>query len=745
MKKTLTYLAICLLFFVVIPVHGFGQQKRILVIFSYNSTHNIYKESVSALNHVFPIDQFKVDVEFLDSKRYPDGKLYNNITNHIKLKEEGKPRYDIVIASNDNALNFCLENQKNLFWHIPIVFWGVNDLDKAFEQDKNEWVTGIATNSSFTKTLYLIKTIHSNHKKLVVITDSTTTGLADLKTFKQAITQFPHFQYRIINSSDYTLGEFRNRLLQIPDDAIIYHLASYRVRDDYLDPKETSKLLGLKKQNIIYTSASQPFSNGVLGSRQINYYEKMHEACEIARQVLDGAPISKFNVVTNSPYQNILDYNALKAHHVNLSRIPEGVIVTNNPTNRVEFTRVQAAELILAIVLVVLMLLIVILTINSRRKGEKSKRLFAENYLNIFKENHSMMLLIDTKTQKITDSNNAAARFYGYSKNELQDLPFDNLCLLPEIDRDAFFTQSQKRNSHFEQKHRTKKGQVKDVEIHSGKVILRNQTFIYTIIHDISQRIEADKELIQAKKRAEESDRLKSAFLANMSHEIRTPMNSIIGFSSLLEDDHLPPDMRQQYVRHIHSSGDHLLNLINDIIDLSKIEANQLKVNYGECPLNQQLEEIYLLFKNQIENSNKNDLKLILKKGIENPNFIIKTDKVRLRQILLNLLSNALKFTDKGTIEFGYKYREDSVIQFFVKDTGIGIPEERQQEIFSAFQQIEEYASRNYGGTGLGLSITRSLVEKLGGHIWVMSEAGEGARFYFTHPAKHSELELQHV
>lgn len=722
-----------------------AQQKRILVVFSYNSTFPTYKESEKAISDLFPMDKYIVDIEFLDSKRYPDGQLNQNIVDRIKIKERDFKKYNVVIACNDNALNFCLENQNDLFDKIPIIFWGINNLDKAFAQNQNDWVTGIATNPSFKKTLPLIQAIHPHHRKLVVISDNTTTGMADLKTFEEIIKQFPDLNYSVINSSNYSLDQFKKRLQIIPSDEIIFHISSSRVSNNYLGLEEIRKLLNEKKGNIIYANFSRYAGYGVIGGFKTSYYQRMYDACLLARQVLDGASVKNLKVMMSAAPNAILDYNELKAHHVDFKLIPKDVIIVNKPTDHLNLSKTELIELSMIAFIIFALLFLTILIINNQRKAEKSQRMSAENYLNIFNENHSMMLLIDSQTKKITDSNKVAARFYGYSQDEFKGIPFNQLCQLPDLDIDAFFAQTLKRNSRFEQKHQNKKGEIKDVELHSGKVNLRRKTYIYTIIHDISKRIEAENELIFAKKKAEESDRLKSAFLANMSHEIRTPMNSIIGFSSLLEDKDLTDEMRRQFVGHIQTSGDHLLNLINDIIDLSKIEANQLKVNYSECYLNQLLEEIYFLFNAQIQNSAKKGLKLVLQKGINHSDFIIKTDHIRLKQILLNLLSNALKFTDKGTIEFGYKFREDSVIQFFVKDTGIGIPKERQNEIFSVFQQIEEYATRNHGGTGLGLSITRSLVEKLGGHIWVMSDQGEGARFYFTHPSSNSKLALEEI
>lgn len=441
---------------------------------------------------------------------------------------------------------------------------------------------------------------------------------------------------------------------------------------------------------------------------------------------------------------NIISYDAVihvsQELNLDVPHLRVNLLQINTPNHYLFISTKRLCNL--GIFAAIILLLITIFLYRARWKKEKSLRIFAENYMTIFNESHSMMLLIDVNTKKVTASNKAAARFYGYTQAEFEGLNFSDLCTLHELDINAFFAQSQKQNSHFEQKHKTKQGKIRDVEIHSGKMVVGKETAIYAIIHDISSRIEAEKELIYAKKKAEESDRLKSAFLANMSHEIRTPMNSILGFSSLLEDTDLSAGMRKEFVEYIQSSGDHLLNLINDIIDLSKIEANQLKVALSDCEVNQFLDNIYVLFKNQIATSPKQNLNLILTKGINKTNFAIKTDELRLKQILLNLLSNAMKFTEKGTIEFGYKYREDSVIQFFVKDTGIGIPKDKQKEIFSPFQQLEEYSSRNHGGNGLGLSITRSLVEKLGGHIWVMSDPGEGTRFYFTHPRGNTKLNM---
>ncbi|MGQ1785212.1 MULTISPECIES: PAS domain-containing sensor histidine kinase [unclassified Saccharicrinis] len=235
--------------------------------------------------------------------------------------------------------------------------------------------------------------------------------------------------------------------------------------------------------------------------------------------------------------------------------------------------------------------------------------------------------------------------------------------------------------------------------------------------------------LAEAKKQAEESDRLKSAFLANMSHEIRTPMNAIIGFSQLLKETDKTQDQMNEYADIIANSGEHLLNLINDIIDISKIDAGKLQLNPEPTSVNNLLHELFIFFESELAANNKADIKLNCYSP-EDPLNII-TDSTRLRQVLINLLGNAVKFTQKGSIDFGLQLK-DREIMFYVKDTGIGIHKEKHKHIFDRFNQSAPTTEKIYGGAGLGLSISKACVEMLGGKIWLESESGQGSTFYFT-------------
>ena len=266
----------------------------------------------------------------------------------------------------------------------------------------------------------------------------------------------------------------------------------------------------------------------------------------------------------------------------------------------------------------------------------------------------------------------------------------------------------------------------------SGKI-----THFLSIKEDISERKKLTEELIQAKEKAEESDRLKSAFLANISHEIRTPMNGILGFAELLKTPQLSQESLNRYIRVIEQSGYRMLNIINDIVDISKIEANQMNVYLESTNVNHLLKDLLVFFTPEAESKG---LRLKISTLFPDEESVIHTDHNKLIQIFSNLIKNAMKFTKTGLIEFGYSstslsarsIASSSDLFFYVKDTGVGIPEDQIDMIFERFRQGSISLTRAYEGAGLGLSISKAFVQMLGGEIWVKSELGQGSEFYFT-------------
>lgn len=280
----------------------------------------------------------------------------------------------------------------------------------------------------------------------------------------------------------------------------------------------------------------------------------------------------------------------------------------------------------------------------------------------------------------------------------------------------------------------SKSGEVKTGIVRTTETEFNGEHAILIILIDITERLQAEKNLLIAKEKAEESDRLKSAFLANMSHEIRTPMNGILGFSNLLKDPNISGKDQKQYIEIIEKSGIRMLNIINDIVDISKIESNQMEVFISRTNINEQIEYIYNFFKPEVTIKG---IHLNYINGLPINKAFIKTDREKIYAILINIVKNAVKFCDEGVIEFGYKTKENNgfdEIEFFVKDTGIGIPKGKQEAIFDRFIQADISDKRTFQGAGLGLSISKAYVEMLGGKIWVESEENKGSTFYFTIP-----------
>lgn len=267
----------------------------------------------------------------------------------------------------------------------------------------------------------------------------------------------------------------------------------------------------------------------------------------------------------------------------------------------------------------------------------------------------------------------------------------------------------------------------------------RIKTFLLTnnhklvIFNDITEFIETQKKLENAKLKAQESDNLKSAFLANISHEIRTPMNGIMGCAYLLRETEYSDEDLEEYTSIIFDSGKYLLNLISDIVDISKIEANQLEITEETISLNKLIHDLIQFFKTQIVSKRRDGIRIISKKGLPVGKDFLITDQTRLRQVLVNIISNAVKFTEAGSIVIAYEVVGDE-LQFSIKDTGIGMSREEMDKIFDRFVKPAEDKDRLYGGTGLGLAISKACVELLGGEIWVESEPGKGSTFYFTVP-----------
>ena len=584
---------------------------------------------------------YNLYVEYLDCKEFGNSK-FEIEKNHIEQKYAGVSFAGILVTDND-ALDFAIQYEKELFSNRPVVFAGIsNPEDYQLEGSSFYGYKEVVYSDSIVD---FVKKILPEAKRLLVLTDLTTTGLIYRKDFAEKASI--HTSFTVFSPDVIDLDSIYKMVGSEKDYDAIYFLGLNQDRNGQLIDVVpfVQKICQLSKVPV-FTNNPVFIGKGVIGGIFQSGRIQGFDAANLLIQLINSDDRKSFQRINISDRKYFFDKTILDRFGVSEKEIPRGAFVANEEHffNSSNFG-------IMLIVLALLGFVVVILSVVNRRRLTKQRR------------------------------SDRQLRMIEMQKDELQE------------------THEQ-----------------------LGKVISE--------LENANERLkEANASLFSAKKKAEESDNLKSAFLANVSHELRTPLNSIVGFSSMLCEHTLDDVTRKMYADLVESNTESLLVLIDEIIDLSKIEAQQLTLNKQEFSVSSLMTELFQIFSHSHQNP---AVDLIIKTPTDNSELFVHSDRVRVKQIFINLLSNAFKFTDSGSIEMGFFPSETGEIIFYVKDSGIGIKQENHQAIFQRFRKLNENSGRVYRGTGLGLAITQKLVELLGGKIWIESELGEGAVFYFT-------------
>ena len=387
--------------------------------------------------------------------------------------------------------------------------------------------------------------------------------------------------------------------------------------------------------------------------------------------------------------------------------------------------------------------------VSNRIHNEQALQLSEEKFRTLTENSRDHILRIE-QNGKVSYCNSSFLKEYGFDTNDVIGNAFMDIKNIPE---------EFKRGLLPKVRDVLRNGVVTNLEIvihYKGRYLVFDWTItpesevagqahsVLVVGRDFTGRKNAERELMVAKDKAESADKLKSAFLANMSHEIRTPLNAIVGFANLLKEDLINNEEKEEYINIINKSSDNLMMLINDIIDLARIESGQLNLLRGEVDVNAMLNSLFTTFKQRAKTEKGDSVSVVLSMPDTLHPMHILADENRLIQIFNNLLGNALKFTAKGFVEFGYT-RDNDFMKFFVRDTGFGIVHEKHKLIFDQFRQADEAITKKYGGTGLGLTICKKLVVAMGGDIDLVSEPGEGAEFFFSIPLVIAELKEERL
>ncbi len=677
-------------------------------------------------------------VEFLDSKRFEESEYFLDLVKLYKYKYS-KMSIDGIICADDYAFEFFL-NHGNSIWDktIPVTFCGINNIDN-FKYDTKR-IKGIKENIDVERTLSLINSIQPNVDTLILISDFTFSGFAFLTSFWEEWRIYePQIPYKIIDGSNYK--ELRSCLESIsPTNKAIILLSLYLQKDNVPVELQTISHELFKDINIpIYSFWDFLIDDFIIGGSVLSGYEQGFNAAQILQQQIND-PHRQFSDIMAPTYHATIDNNMLKKYGLNPDLLPDETKFVNKETPFYIRYKKQLLYFVSAVTILIAIIFILISNIASRKTFER-KLLESEERLELaLSAADEGMWDIDFQLQKLIYSDNFA-KLLGYHSRQELNINVSNWQKLFRIEDMPLLNQT------FHQ-HLIGVAPIFSIEVPmykygnslqyfaiTGKITERNindvPMRVTGVIKDISSQKEFERQLKVAKEKAEESDRLKSSFLANMSHEIRTPMNAILGFSDILMSHDLNDSESKEYLSQIKNSGENLLNIINDIVDFSKIESGQLTIRKERFDLNTLLLNVMHAGKALI-NARDKCITLNMDKQTTNGAAYINSDPFRLEQILLNLISNAVKFTNEGGIVLKYKAGPNTLLTFMVSDTGQGISPQDQQIIFERFRQADNSSDILHSGTGLGLSITRSLVQMLGGTIWVESELHKGSTFSFT-------------
>lgn len=715
----------------------------ILLINSYHYTFKWTNDITNAVVKELPeADDYRISIEYLDTKRFS---FQRQEVLYVEYLKEKYRTLDIkgIICSDNDAFEFVLKHGKEIWGDVPVTFCGVNELFKYDINSTNYF--GVEEEIAIAQTLELILTLQPDLKELIVVSDSTLNGILFADQFLRAARaiNFPVDYDLIYATSVELLGETLKEV--DPEKRAILLLSLYlprngAVKDMILEADFLKSCLDVP----VYGTWDFLFGGFILGGVINTGEEQGRLAAQLLKRKLAGETFPPGYLV-KSTQTMVVDYNKLKYYNIDLSLVPKNALVLHEPENY--FRKYRQEILIVCSVLGFLIVINIILLrlLNEKRIAEAKLRK-SEERLELALDGANVGLWDIDLENKAVYINKWVSGLLGYGDSGIAHVTIgdwiktchpDDLGQVNEVLH--MHLSGKVHDFNTEARLQTSSGEYKWFSLH-GKVVEVDQNStprrMIGLMLDIDMQKQFEEQLRIAKEKAEESDRLKSSFLANVSHEIRTPMNAILGFSDILLDASIQKEDSLKFLSLIRSSGESLLALINDIIDISKIESGQFNIVIGKFDLHLLFDKISHIASTLINTYNR-DIELIIEKGVDQASLFIESDQYRLEQIINNLISNAIKFTSRGHVILSYTIPDNNTLEIRVTDTGRGISKEDQGVIFERFRQINPDPKINIGGTGLGLAISKSITELLGGTICVDSAPDQGATFRVRIPCKY--------
>ena len=715
--------------------------KRVLVINSYHPGYPFTDREMAGIHDEFESAALSVDleVEYLDAKRIVTPTYWDLLAEVFRTKYSNQ-RPDLVLVTDNDALTFALQYRNSLFPNIPIVFAGINDYSDSLIAGEPD-VTGVVESANYRQTIEFALRLNPGIRTFVVVTDPTTSGAAQLHAFQTDIAPIKDaFRLEVLSLKDLSFAELLEQLHALPSDSAVLLLQHYVDRTGQRFTFEDSMRAITEEVAVpIFTANDYRIGNGAVGGDVVSGQLQGKVAASLAIRILKGESAARIPVVKTSPNRLEADAFQLRRFGIPQNLLPPGTLVVNREAND-QFQQDQLLiGLLTVIALLALLAAFLAVSVGRQKSAEEALKKNAESLRSIIESNPQAVAVFDRELRHLFASRRYLADFR-ISLKAIAGAPLETA--FPK-DSERWRTVLQKAldGGH--------SGSDNDYLVHADGTVdyLRWECLPWldgdgetagTIFQAeiITEQRLAQEALRKAKEDAETANRAKSEFLASMSHEIRTPMNGILGMLELALDSPLSPEQRS-YIEIAKNTSDTLLAILNDILDLSKIESGKFEIHQQPFQLRDWLRDLTAVFKHR---ASSKGISLSGSVDSDVPDHLV-ADPLRISQVLINLLGNAIKFTDAGgtiRVRASLEKQEASlaVLRFSVADTGIGIPEEKQAAIFDSFVQADAATTRKYGGTGLGLTISARLVAMMGGKIWVESTRGSGSTFSFTLPVE---------
>ena len=754
------YFLIILLLITAYPVNGENYSPQVFILSSYNPGMSWNDNIIRGIFDGFMRSDVSPDyyIEYMDTIRISDTALYQNLSEFYRKKYRDK-KIDIIVSTDDEAFQFLKDYRDSIFPDTKVVFTGLNYYTPGMITDTGNF-TGIIENDDVVNTTLTAIDLLPETKTIYLINDASQSGMAWEKKIRGLIRSFADRPISFIRWGNLSYQELVAKIDGLEKDSIILLLTYHRDPDGKIfSDEDFVSLIAAHSPVPVFAVSDTYLNKGITGGKITSAYKQGELAGVTAANVLKGTNISSIPITTDQPVY-YFDYQYLSRFNIPDTLLPEGSLVLNRPeVQTIPLWIAYLAFIIIAFMSLILLLLLYYIRIR-RRIEEDLRRSQHRNAVLLGAIPDLMVTISDDGT--ILDIRQPEGTPGIFSDKDIistniRDSGIGSVCsdtIMNHVHTAVHSSLLQQFECEI-----TVDGIPRVFEI---RIMAYSNTEVLALIRDITARIQAEKtlkeahdileqkvlerteELMEAKEKADAANKAKSEFLANMSHELRTPMNAILGYSQLMQrDQSLRPDQKD-YISIIIRSGNHLLALINEILELAKIEARRILLDPQVTDIRSLLSDLDVMFRIRTE---EKGLAFQIE-GIEIiPRFII-IDENKLRQILINLIGNAIKFTESGgiTVSISSIPQNQSHIRMKVeiRDTGMGIAEDEISLLFKHFEQTSS-GKKIKSGTGLGLVISQEYVHMMGGEITVSSTPGKGSIFRFeleaeTAPDDYSQI-----